>query len=163
MIGSNLLAIPIGPNGMVAFKWSHFIQSNFSCSLVWPFGSSVTSSSIDFSFQNLVFGNLFEIAAPEITSKSISPTFWIQKSYQINSIKSYSSRSFQQHQRHIPIPPKVLVTIWFNFQRQNHSIFKNFCTTSPNVMELSPWTPPHWKLSKDTKNMMWSIPIWWIS
>ncbi len=27
------------------------------------------------------------------------------KSYQINSIKSCSSRSFQQHQRHIPIPP----------------------------------------------------------
>jgi hypothetical protein len=29
------------------------------------------------------------------------------KSYQINSIKSCSSRSFQQHQMHIPIPPKV--------------------------------------------------------
>jgi hypothetical protein len=28
------------------------------------------------------------------------------KSYQINSIKSCSSKSFQQHQRHIPSPPK---------------------------------------------------------
>jgi hypothetical protein len=28
------------------------------------------------------------------------------KSYQINSIKSYTSRSFQQHQMHIPIPGK---------------------------------------------------------
>jgi hypothetical protein len=28
------------------------------------------------------------------------------KSYQINSIKSCSSRSFQQHQRHTPIPLK---------------------------------------------------------
>jgi hypothetical protein len=28
------------------------------------------------------------------------------KSYQINSIKSYTSRSFQQHQMHIPIPAK---------------------------------------------------------
>jgi hypothetical protein len=28
------------------------------------------------------------------------------KSYQINSIKSCSSRSFQQYQRHILIPPK---------------------------------------------------------
>jgi len=28
------------------------------------------------------------------------------KSYKINSIKSCSSRSFQYHQRHIPIPPK---------------------------------------------------------
>jgi hypothetical protein len=41
----------------------------------------------------------------------ISPTFWIQIFYQINSIKSFWSWSFQQHQRHIPIPPKFSVTI----------------------------------------------------
>jgi hypothetical protein len=33
------------------------------------------------------------------------------KSYQINSIKFCSSRSFQQHQRHIPIPPKFSAMI----------------------------------------------------
>jgi hypothetical protein len=33
------------------------------------------------------------------------------KFYQINSTKSGSSRSFQQHQRHIPIPPKFSATI----------------------------------------------------
>jgi len=33
------------------------------------------------------------------------------KSHQIKSIKSCSSRSFQQHQRHIPIPPKILAMI----------------------------------------------------
>jgi hypothetical protein len=33
------------------------------------------------------------------------------KSYQINSIKSCSSRSFQQHEKHIPILPKTLATI----------------------------------------------------
>jgi hypothetical protein len=38
------------------------------------------------------------------------------KSYQINSIKSCSSRSFQQHQRHIPIPLKFSATIYFHFQ-----------------------------------------------
>jgi hypothetical protein len=32
--------------------------------------SSVTSSSTDFSFQNLVFWNLFEFSAAEITLKS---------------------------------------------------------------------------------------------
>jgi hypothetical protein len=63
------------------------------------------------------------------------------KSYQINSIKSCPSRSFQQHQRHIPIPPKFSAIIQFNFQWKNHSIFKNFCTTSPNAMEPSPCTP----------------------
>jgi hypothetical protein len=33
------------------------------------------------------------------------------KSYQINSIKSCSSRSFQEHQRHIPTPPRFSATI----------------------------------------------------
>jgi len=36
------------------------------------------------------------------------------KSYQINSIKLCSSRSFQQHQRHIPIPLKFSATIIFS-------------------------------------------------
>jgi hypothetical protein len=33
------------------------------------------------------------------------------KSYQINSIKSYSSRSSQQHQRHFLIPLKFSIAI----------------------------------------------------
>jgi hypothetical protein len=37
------------------------------------------------------------------------------KSYQIDSIKSCSSRSFQQHQRHIPIPLKLSATILIYF------------------------------------------------
>ncbi len=40
--------------------------------------SSVTRFSTDLSFQNLVFWNLFEFSVAEITSKLISPTFWIQ-------------------------------------------------------------------------------------
>jgi hypothetical protein len=40
--------------------------------------SSVTMFSTDFSFQNLVFWNLFEFSVAEITWKSISLTFWIQ-------------------------------------------------------------------------------------
>ncbi len=36
---------------------------------------SVTTSSSDFSFQNLVIWNLFEFSAAEITFKSISLTF----------------------------------------------------------------------------------------
>jgi hypothetical protein len=38
--------------------------------------------------------------------------YFKSKSYQINCIKSCSSRSFQQHQRHIPIPPNL--HLWFN-------------------------------------------------
>jgi hypothetical protein len=43
------------------------------------------------------------------------------------------------------------------------SIFKNFCIPSPNIMEPSLCTHPRQELSKDTKNTIWSIPVWWIS
>jgi hypothetical protein len=38
-------------------------------------GPTVTTSSTDFSFQNLFFWNLFEFSAAEITLKSISLIF----------------------------------------------------------------------------------------
>ncbi len=85
------------------------------------------------------------------------------KSYQINSIKSSSSRSFQQHQRDVPIPSKFSARIYFNFQWRNHSIFKNFCTASPTVVEPSWCTPPPEELSKDTKDVIWSILVRWLS
>jgi hypothetical protein len=44
------------------------------------------------------------------------------KSYQINSNKSCSSRSFQQHQRHIPIPPKILATLIYFFVKKSFNI-----------------------------------------
>jgi hypothetical protein len=71
------------------------------------------------------------------------------KSYQINSIKSCSSRSFQQYR-----------FLW-NFQLGFSLIFseeiiqysKNFNTASPNAMKPSPCTPPPpGELSKETKN-----------
>jgi hypothetical protein len=34
---------------------------------------------------------------------------------------------------------------------------------SPNTMKLSWCTPLLWELSKETKNMIWSILVWWIS
>jgi hypothetical protein len=78
-------------------------------------------------------------------------------------MKSCSSRSFQQDQRHIPIPLKFSITILFNFQWRNHSIFKNFCITSSNGLEPSRCTPHPGELSKETENVIWSIPVQWIS
>jgi hypothetical protein len=49
-----------------------------------------------FPFKTWFFGIYFEFSEAEITFKSISPTYE-SKSYQMNSIKSCSSRSFQQH------------------------------------------------------------------
>ncbi len=83
------------------------------------------------------------------------------KSYQINSIKSCSlcnnTKATFQFLQNIPLNFNLI------FSKKNHSIFKNFCTTSPNVMEPSPCTPPCRELSKDIKNMISSIPVWLIS
>ncbi len=51
-----------------------FMLTSVACAV----GPIVITFSTDFSFQNLVFWNLFEFSAAEITLKSISPTFWIQ-------------------------------------------------------------------------------------
>jgi len=52
-------------------------KSPLSCytSVACAIDPSVTTSSSDFSFQNLVFWDLFEFSAAEIIEKSISPTF----------------------------------------------------------------------------------------
>jgi len=139
--------------GLSMYKVLLFICTSVACAV----GPSVTTSWTDFSFQNLVLKKIIWIFSGRNHLK-----IWIQV-YQINSIKSCSSRSFQQHQSHIPIPPKFSATILFNFQWRNHSLFKNFCTTSPNVMEPSPCTPPPGELSKATKNGIWSIQVRWIS
>ncbi len=55
------------------------------------------------------------------------------------------------------------IQLQFIFYWKNHWILKNFYTRNPNVMELSPCTPTRQKLSKDIKNMIWSILVWWIS
>jgi len=59
-----------------------------------------------FPSKTLVFWNLFEFSVAEITKKNQYLPHSESKSYQINSIKSCPSRSFQEHQRHVPIPPK---------------------------------------------------------
>jgi len=84
------------------------------------------------------------------------------KSYEINFIKSCSSKSFQQHQRHIQLLRNFQLQ-FKKFQWRNHSIFKNFYTSSPKAMKPSQWTPPPQEPSKETKNTIWSIPVRWIS
>ncbi len=81
-----------------------FAVNSVACAV----GPSLTTSSTDFSFQNLFFWNLFWIFSGRNHSKINYLPHSESKSYQINSIKSCSSRSFQQHQRHIPIPPNFL-------------------------------------------------------
>jgi hypothetical protein len=72
--------------------------------------SSVTTFSTDFSFQNLVFWIYLNFQQERSLKNHYLPHSE-SKTYQINSIKSCSSRSFQQHQRKIPIPPTFSATI----------------------------------------------------
>ncbi len=125
-------------------------------------GPSVTTSSTDFPFKTWFFGIYLNFQRQKSLQNQYLPHSE-SKSYQINSVKSCSSRSFQQYQRLIPILPKFSARIYFNFQWKNHSIFKNFYTTSPNTMKPTPYTPPPRELSKETKNTIWSILVQWIS
>jgi len=51
------------------------IMTSSSASVACAVGPSVTTSSTDFSVYSLVFWNLFEFSAAEISLKSISRTF----------------------------------------------------------------------------------------
>jgi len=80
-----------------------FISASVACAV----GPSVTTSSTDFSFQNLVFWGIYLNFQQQKSHKNQSLPHSESKSYQIDSLKSCSSGSFQQqHQRHIPIPLK---------------------------------------------------------
>jgi hypothetical protein len=124
-------------------------------------GPSFTTSQLIFSSKTWFFGIYLNFQSKKSVKSQDFPHFG-SKSYQINSTKSCSSRSNNtkdtfQFLRNFQL--------WFNFifSVKNQSIFKNFCATSPKVMEPSPCTPPCQELSKDTKNTIWSILVWWIS
>jgi hypothetical protein len=109
-----------------------------TCLLVWP----VPLTQLIFPSKTWFFGIYLKSLKIQYLPYSES------KSYQINSIKSCSSRSFQ-HQRHIPIPLKFSVKKSFNIQELLHR--KSKCH------ETKPMCP--WELSKETKNVIWSLPV----
>jgi hypothetical protein len=112
------------------------------------------------------FGNSFEFCEwQKSLLKNQYLTHSESKSYQINSIKSCSSRAFQQHQMHIPgflrnfqlqfnfqwrpnttwahqtaLFSFSLFRIWPKLFGKDHSIFKNFCTISP---KNTSWNQAH--------------------
>jgi hypothetical protein len=95
------------------------------------------------------------------------------KSYQINSIESCSSRSFQQHQRHFPVPQNF--QLWFNLifseeiiqysitfaqqvqtsWNQAHAplLLKSFPKTPGTWFEASPSPGSHKYKTKQTNNL----------
>jgi hypothetical protein len=78
---------------------------------------SVTMSSTDFSLPKPGFLEFFGIFQQQISLKNQCLPHLKSKSYQINSINSCSSRSFQQHPRHIPISPNFSVKKLIEYSR----------------------------------------------
>jgi len=127
-----------------------------SC-LDWIVSLQVLSrSQLIFPSKAWFFGNLFEFSVAEVTYLKINISHILnQKSYQINSIKSCSSRSFEQRKRHFPIPSNI-----FSYDLNYISMTKSF-----NIQELLHHKPkchgtkpimhsPHRELSRDTNKKL---------
>jgi hypothetical protein len=82
-------------------KWFYWILSEFTDLVNMDYWIAPIFCSNDFFFQKLDFLKFIWI----FNNKNQCFSHCELKFYQINSIKSYSSRSFQHHQGHIPIPP----------------------------------------------------------
>ncbi len=80
--------------------------------LVWPvlFAQVLPLSQLIIPFKTWFSGIYLNFQRQKSLQNQYLPHFE-SESYQINSIKSCSSRSFQEHQRHIPIPPKFSAII----------------------------------------------------
>ncbi len=88
-----------------------FVGLEFS-SVAYAIGTSVITFSTDFSFQKPGFLEFIWIFSSGIHLEIDICHIFESNSYQINSIKSCSSRSStQQHQRHILIPLKFSAMI----------------------------------------------------
>ncbi len=87
-------------------------QCGFSQILVWPvlLAQVLPRPQLNFPSKTWFFGIYLNFQQLKSLKNQYLPHSE-SKSYQINSIKSCSSRSFQQNQRHIPIPPEISATM----------------------------------------------------
>ncbi len=123
-------------------------------------GPRVTTSSTDFSFQNLVFWNFWifsgknhfkkicHILNPNLTK--LIPLNPLIKIFSTTSkAHSNSSESFSYNIIYFSMKKS------FDIQELLHRKSKHH--------ETKPCTPPPRELSKETKNTIWSIRVWWIT
>ncbi len=113
-------------------------MSHLSFTLVWPVQSAqvLPISQLIFPSKTWFFGIYLNFQQQKSLKNQYLPHSE-SKSYQINSIKSCSSRSFQQHQRHIPISLKFSARFNLMFSEEIIQYSKNSCTASPHAMKPS--------------------------
>ncbi len=108
------------------------------------------------------FGKLFEFSASKITSKSISPNSK-SKSYQVNSINSSHQDIFKNTKCTFQFLSKFQLRFNLIFSEEIIQYSKTFAPQVQTSWNQSPCTPPPQELSKETKNTIWDIMVWWIS
>jgi len=91
-------------SNVIVWWWSKLYYCGLYC---WPKCYHILNW---FFLPKLGFWEFIWIFSSRNHLKSISPTFWIQI-LPINFIQSCSSRSFQEHQKHLPILSKFSATI----------------------------------------------------
>jgi hypothetical protein len=99
------------PNGNIILTSIDY-PSEFQTTLVWPLplAQVLPRPQLIFPSKTWFFGTYLNFQwQKSLKNQYLSHSEF--KPYQINFIKSCSSRSFQQHQRHIPIPLKISATI----------------------------------------------------
>jgi hypothetical protein len=97
------------------------------------------------------FCNLFDFSEQN-SPKNQYLSYLSSEICEINSIKSNSSRAFQQQQECPQIPTQFSVLILFKFYWANGSIINSFHTVAPNNLKPSWCTPTHQEPFEDTKN-----------
>ncbi len=151
----------------------HWMPSHVSISiliyfiLVWP----VPLSSTDFSFQTWVL-EIYLNFQQEKWVETQSLPHSESKSYKINSIKSCSSRSFQQHQWHIPNSSQIFSQEIIQYSRtfapqvqtqwnqaHGHLLVKNFRQTPRSWSEASRFGGAH-KYKKHPKTTPATHILW---
>ncbi len=97
-------------NIFVSFSFFPLIPNEYI--LVWPmpFAHVLLHPQLIFPSKTWFYGIYLNFQWQKSFKNQYLPHFEY-KSYQINSIKSYSSRSSQQHQRHFLIPLKFSIAI----------------------------------------------------
>ncbi len=119
--------------------------------------------STDFSFQNLVFWNLFEFSEAEIIFKNQYLPHSESKSYQINSIKILLIKIFPTTPKAHSNSSKIFSYDLFWFSVKKSFNIQELLHSKSKHHETKPMHPSPWELSKQTKYAIWSIPVQWIS
>jgi hypothetical protein len=133
-------------------KCEHILYSSYFQN--WKFLNSAmwTHWVLNWFFLSTQFLQFFWIFSHKNSLKNQYLPYLSSENCEINSVKSDSSRAFQQHQES---PQISIIFLVFHLYWKNGSIINSFQTVTPNNLKPSQCTLTHEELS-NTKNATWS-------